>query len=178
LPIGRDEISLADLVTQNRFGSCGVLARNDCFQAVGHFDESLRSAEDRDMWIRIAARYRVVRLRASLWWYRMTPGSMSRNPERMEQFTHKVLEKAFDMPALAGRWQLRRKAKGIVNLEACFVYRESGQYGKALKRIVRSYLWWPFSYSAAECDKTNRVRVLASTLRSIVSGTSGSRSDG
>ncbi len=169
-PIPSCEITLDDLVVRSRFGPGGVLARRECFDVVGFFDETLRSVEDRDMWIRIASRFKVVRLDASLWWYRTTPGSMSRNPERMEHFERVVLERAFRMPELAGRWALRRKSLGLAASSSCFMFNETGRPSAALKRIVQSFYWWPVPFRNTDVrSKLVRPRLLMRTLtRSIL----------
>jgi len=45
-----------DLLKRNMIAGSGsaVLARRDCFERVGNFDENLRGAEDWDMWLRLA----------------------------------------------------------------------------------------------------------------------------
>ena len=48
--IGAHAVSFEELVIGSRFGACGVVARKWCFERVGFFDETLRSAEDLDMW--------------------------------------------------------------------------------------------------------------------------------
>src|SRR5262245_42426048 len=70
--------TLKQLLLRSRFGPSGVLVRKECFDAVGLFDTSLRSAEDRDMWIRIAGKFQVVKLEAPLKWYRQHDGNMSK----------------------------------------------------------------------------------------------------
>jgi glycosyltransferase involved in cell wall biosynthesis len=172
-PIPVDHVRLEDLVLRSRFGTCGVLVRAECFAAVGVFDESLGSAEDLDMWMRIAGQYRVVRLRAPLWWYRPTPGSLSRHPDqchRMRHFLQIALDKAFRMPQLAGRFSLRRKAMGMADLASCLVYREAGHLWTALGRLMRSFGWWPFWYRRIDTRGTLvRPRVLIATLRQAFS---------
>src|SRR5262249_50436301 len=84
-------ISLEELVLHSRFNACSAIARKSCFVEVGFFDESLRSVEDRDMWIRIAARYPVAKLDLPLTWIRMHADSMSHVARVMEQYELQVL---------------------------------------------------------------------------------------
>ena len=172
-PLSCDSVTLDELVLNSRFGSCGVLVRRECFDAVGSFDVALKTAEDRDMWNRIAARFRVVRVRAALWWYRTTPGSLSRDPRQvvqMEESQRLMLDKAFRMPELAGRWGLRRKALGLADLASCFVYNEAGLPYNALKRILRSFMYWPFPFRKPEVHESLvRPRLLIGALRRLVS---------
>ena len=170
-PAPRIDLSLDDIVIRSRFAPSSAVARRECFAAVGEFDTDLRSVEDRDMWLRIAARFPVAAVEAPLTWYRITPGSMSRNPERMEMFEHLVIDRAFGMPELAGRRWLRRKAKGLADLASCLVYREAGRPWTALGRLLRSFAWWPFWYPQSDLPGTLvRPRVLAVTLRRALAG--------
>jgi glycosyltransferase involved in cell wall biosynthesis len=61
-------VTLRDILVRSRFGPSSVLARRACFDAVGLFDPDLRSAEDRDMWLRIAARFPTVKVESPLWY--------------------------------------------------------------------------------------------------------------
>ena len=167
-PVLEFSISLEGLVLRSRFGPSGVLMRKSCFDNVGFFNEELRSVEDRDMWIRVAARYEVVKLQASLWWYRLTPGSMSRNPERMEHFERVVLDKAFRMPELAGRWRLRRKAMGLASLASSWTFLDAKRPGMAIRRLIRSFVWWPLPFRKPETrERMVRFRLLASAIRRL-----------
>lgn len=49
----------AELLRSTGFGASAALVRRECFAAVGGFDEALAGAQDRDMWLRIAKRYRL-----------------------------------------------------------------------------------------------------------------------
>lgn len=48
-----------ELITNNFIPTTTVVAKRECFDRVGLFDESLRSVEDRDMWLRIAQEYKI-----------------------------------------------------------------------------------------------------------------------
>ena len=55
------EIPLKDaflkMVQENFISTPTVILKRECFEKIGLFDENLRSVEDRDLWIRIAASY-------------------------------------------------------------------------------------------------------------------------
>ncbi len=61
----------------NRMGA-GLIARRRELLAVGSYDETLATAEDLDILLRLAARKPLLQLRASLYEYRMRPDSLSR----------------------------------------------------------------------------------------------------
>ncbi len=138
-----EEVSLDQVVVKSRFSPSSVMFRRECLTTVGRFDPKLKSVEDRDMWIRIAARHRMATIHLPLTWYRLTPGSMSQNAVRMEHFEQVVLDKAFAMPELRGRWILRKKAYGLAACSAAYMYLASGEPKSAWRCMLLSFLRWP-----------------------------------
>jgi glycosyltransferase involved in cell wall biosynthesis len=65
---------------------------------VGFFDETMRATEDRDLWLRIALRYAVRFVPKVLAYYRISPNSMSADPERMLQAQLQFIEKHYGEP--------------------------------------------------------------------------------
>jgi glycosyltransferase involved in cell wall biosynthesis len=75
-------------------GSCSaVLARRELVIAAGAFDESLRGAEDPDLWIRLAAITNYACLDEPLVVILRRPGSVSRNLEAMRESTIRMMQK-------------------------------------------------------------------------------------
>ncbi len=70
-----------------------VMVRRECFKKAGIFDESLRIVEDRDMWLRIAAYYKIGRLPLVLCKRRLHVSNISKNQELYISSQIKVLEK-------------------------------------------------------------------------------------
>ncbi len=83
------------LLEKNVIACPSVMARRQCFEKVGVFDCTLRSLEDWEMWIRIAACYPFAVIQEPLAYYRQVPGSMSKNCQVMEQSFKTVIEKTF-----------------------------------------------------------------------------------
>lgn len=156
-------VTMRELLVRSRFGSCGVLVRRECFDDLGYFDTSLRSAEDRDMWIRIASRYRVVKLDLPLWYYRPHGGSMSTAAARMEENEFRVLRRALDtQPAVRGCLLFRSKVCSYTLKSAAYRYDVAGDRCKAITRVLRSLLLWPFPYRADErITRFERPKMLA-----------------
>jgi hypothetical protein len=151
LPLKASPVSIEEIVISPPFSSCGVLIRKECFETVGYFDTSLRSCEDRDMWIRIASRYPVVRLQLPLWWYRQHSGSMITIPDLMEAMELRVLRNSFGrIDVLRHRVLLRRKALSRALFSSAVRYTTSRKQLCALTRITRSLLMWPLPYRRKE----------------------------
>ncbi|MBT9317524.1 glycosyltransferase [Leptothoe spongobia] len=86
-----------------------ALFRKSVFAAVGQFDESLKAAEDWDMFLRIAVDHTFVVVPKVQVLYRLSPQSMSAHLERQESESRRVLTQAFARkPGLS--WQTKRKS--------------------------------------------------------------------
>ena len=71
-----------------------VSMRRDWFERVGGFDETLRNAQDFDLWLRmLSAGARAEFIAKPLAWYRDRPGSLSDNDVRLSEYTIRVYEK-------------------------------------------------------------------------------------
>lgn len=70
-----------------------VLIRQEVFESCGLFDTKLRSAEDYDMWLRIAKTYRIVGIDAALVRIRQHGANMSSNVLRMLENEIAVIDK-------------------------------------------------------------------------------------
>lgn len=158
-------VSLEMLVLRVRFAPSSALIDRQVLEEVGPFDTELRSAEDRDMWIRIAAKHPVRTVVAPLLWYRLHNASMSRNATRMEENELRVLYKSFrELEPLRGQWLLRRKALALANFAAAWRYDQAGQRGRALARSFRSLFLWPLPYREEEIPIPNaRIKLAART---------------
>lgn len=86
----------SSLLTHN-IVECGsvALVRRECFEKVGLFDESLRSIEDLDMWLRLAKHYPFRAIAKPLVYYRQHTSSLSKNLPVMESCYKRVLERTF-----------------------------------------------------------------------------------
>jgi glycosyltransferase involved in cell wall biosynthesis len=69
--------------------------RRKCLDEVGLFDETMRATEDRDLWLRIALKYEVAFVPKVLAYYRISPQSMSADPERMLRAQRVFIRKHF-----------------------------------------------------------------------------------
>ncbi|MGQ0634359.1 MAG: glycosyltransferase [Planctomycetaceae bacterium] len=170
--ISAADVPLASLLTYHPICPSAVVMRHDALDAAGPFDTSLRSVEDRDMWIRIALAGRVGCLNTPLVWIRDHAGSMSSaaNAERMEMFDRLVLRRAFDREELKRQGKLRRQVLSIADWRAAVGYREAGAYGRAWGRTLSSLWLWPLAYTLPmTCtQKLFRLRFLACLLQAPV----------
>ncbi len=155
-------IELEDIAIRTRFGPGGVVVRKECFDKVGLFDTDLRSIEDRDMWIRIACHYSVVKLKLPLWWHRTHSASMCYVVERTIAFERKVLQRAFaEHPLLRRNWLVRLEAFSYYHRSSACTYDTAGMHVRALAQILWSIAVWPLPFSKRHCPTPlERPRIL------------------
>jgi glycosyltransferase involved in cell wall biosynthesis len=132
--------ALEQLLAGCRINTSTVVATQTCLTAVGLFDETLRCAQDYDLWLRVATRgYRIAYLPAPLTEYRIHGEAVSGNAALVNTSTEHVLERLFDSGALPHRFQRHRSyylARSYLN-SACF-YLEAAEGGAAAAAITRA----------------------------------------
>ena len=156
-------VSFADVFLKTRFGPSSVIASKQVFCTVGNFSTELRSAEDRDMWIRVASQYQMARIDLPLWFYRIHGNSMSKNAAQMEINIRRMLKNAIlTLPCLQAKpaRSLVNKAWAFCDQECAIMYREAGQYKKCAARLVRSLLRHPLPLPEEESYKRVKMLVL------------------
>jgi len=137
-------VPLEDFVDANPVPTSTVLARRTVLEAVGGFDEQFRGPEDIDLWMRVAAAGKIVKINLPLALYREQPGSLSMNAERFLPEILRVYDKAF---AAGGalypfrRWKRRAVAGRYVS--AAWTLLMCGQRARAMGWLLRSWLLWP-----------------------------------
>jgi glycosyltransferase involved in cell wall biosynthesis len=98
------EVTVKDILLRTRFSPTGAFARKTAFDSCGDFDTTLRSTEDRDMWIRIAAKQRVYFQGEVLVHIRKHGNNMSNNAVQQSSNMVVVLKKAQRSGAVP-QWQ-------------------------------------------------------------------------
>ncbi|MEP0885306.1 glycosyltransferase family 2 protein [Trichocoleus sp. ST-U3] len=137
-PIGRTFASNAEgdvwqqlLETDVISSGSSAMVRSCCFETVGVFDRSLTSAEDLDMWLRIATHYPFAVVKEPLTLYRQHSNSMSKNRQKMIQNLRTVIEKTFQSVPLELLY-LRNRAYASINLGLAWLSIDEGDYKKAI----------------------------------------------
>jgi glycosyltransferase involved in cell wall biosynthesis len=140
-------VRIEELVIAARFAPSSSLIRKDCFDAVGLFRSNISGAADRDMWIRLAARFDIILLGIPLMYYRNHGSNMSTAAAHMDEVDRRMLRAVFaEIPALRKRPLLRRKAFSYAASMSSFLYTAAGNQRAALALIVESLVLWPFAY--------------------------------
>ena len=119
-----------------------AMVRRDCFEAVGVFDRTLTSAEDLDMWLRIAVQYPFAVVKEPLTLYRQYSSSMSKNRQRMFQNLQTVIEKAFKA-APKEMLYLRNRAYASITLNQAWWSVDEGDRKTAKFWRQQAYSYYP-----------------------------------
>lgn len=96
------------------------LIQRQVLLSIGDFDESLRAAEDWDMWIRLSAKYEFVDVPWHQVLYRRSPQSMSSQIIRQEQETLKVINHAFVKVPINLQYL---KKPSLINAYICLIFK-------------------------------------------------------
>jgi glycosyltransferase involved in cell wall biosynthesis len=118
-----------------------ITFRRSCIQKVGLFDETMRSTEDRDLWLRIALHYEVAFIPKVLAYYRVSRDSMSANSQRMLEAQLQFIRKHYGS---AGCGILERQISvARAHKQRAEALRRQGKAGAALKSALQSLLIYP-----------------------------------
>jgi glycosyltransferase involved in cell wall biosynthesis len=142
-------VEFRDLVFTNFVPASGTLVRASCHREVGYYDPRLRHAGDWDLWLRLAARFRVGYVAEATYGWRLHEGNMHASAISPDQADHDnvlTLNKAFDaLPASAPDEvrALRRPALLLVAVRAIDQERRWGRIGAAWKTGWRAIKFHP-----------------------------------
>lgn len=144
-------LGVRDFLISNPMGPSSALIKRDCFDCVGLFDETLRSVEDRDMWLRIATRWRCLHVDSPCWWYRHHAEQMSNNAQRMHDNYLRVLDKFFvDNPQYQAFYSI---AYACFCADASWSFYRSGHRLRAQRLILNSLLHSPRTIPGSSLTK-------------------------
>ncbi|MBN1200761.1 MAG: glycosyltransferase [Anaerolineae bacterium] len=156
----------------NFIPQCTPLIRRQAVLDAGGFCETIRSAHDWDLWLRLAAQHRFAFINEALARYRVLPHAMHTDPVRMSEARLRVIQRARDYP---GRERCM-DAAAYDRLEAnrhhrlAMAYWQTGQRTKARQAfraairldpshaaIRRLYAWLTILFPARSADLIGRI---------------------
>jgi glycosyltransferase involved in cell wall biosynthesis len=165
-PSATVELDTRSFALKNRFQPSAVLVRRGPLRAVGGFDESLTSSEDRDAWLRLSAHGRALLIPERLLLYRVHTTSMSRNAARMCVNMRRVLGKARAAAALP-RWSpFWLKAHSFLWFQVAWMHYEGHSRVRAVGCVLLSLGLCPWIAGSEELGEPPffRLRALARFL--------------
>ncbi len=157
-------LGVRDFLTGTPIFPSGTVVHRRCIDAVGGFDENLRYVEDRDLWLRLAARFRVAQVDSPVSYYREHGSQLSKNAERMRSSFERVLAKFFaEHPQYAA---LERPAHAFMHMDAALAFLHDGDRRRAIDALLRSlrlHAWEPEG-SSRNLSSMRRLKLLARML--------------
>jgi len=158
------EIPVADIVMKTRFMPSSVLVRRAVFAECGLFDSSLRSSEDRDMWIRIGARHRIFLQGRITVRIRKHSTNMSKQADRMRASMSIVIRRAYATETVPrGHYTFWLKAWALFFFQNAWMLYDAGRRIEAVKDALLALCIWPLPFHAAKLNEPAffRLRALA-----------------
>lgn len=140
------EYLVAELLKRNVLagGASTLLVRRDAFLAVGGFDEALRAAEDRELLLRLANRFRMAYLATPLARRRRGPVEFGADPARMFAGGQRILERHARLVAdRPGGWRILREARARLWQRAGLQHLQRGDTPAAMHAFGRAMREWP-----------------------------------
>ena len=163
--------SAGDIVLQSRFMPSTVVARRTAYAACGGFDTTLRSSEDRDMWIRIGSRFKIYHCGTPLVLIRKHPTNMSKHADRMRLNMRRVIAKAY-AARVVSLWNLPfwLRVFAIFYFQNAWMQFDEGRFWKAVRDGAASLLLWPWFPDHRDLNEPLlfRIRGFAQFLRSAL----------
>lgn len=135
---------LGQLLQGNFISNNTVLVKRYCFEEMGGFDEGLRVAEDYDLWLRFATRYRFLYHPEEVACYCISGDRLSRDEYRVLMTNFHILYRFFE--AFPNSCSTKERRLAWAN-----IYRWSAQIAaknnrnKALKDMLRSLSYYPWN---------------------------------
>ncbi len=147
---GKSGWVLKDLFRANFIRTSSVIIRRDCFDGVGLFDESLKEAEDYDLWMRVAAEYPVGFVNESLTVYLDNPNGVSIDSLVGRLYRLRALEKDYLKKKVPEKLYKRRLAQNYNRVGRHYLKRGDRKKGlfylMKAQRLVPFYLKYTFYF--------------------------------
>jgi hypothetical protein len=145
-------LKLDDFIAGNPVATSTVLVRKSALESVRGFDASFMGPEDYDLWMRVAARFKMAQIDIPLAAYRSQSGSLSMDDRRFLPQVLRVLDKAFGPGGvLADRPRLRMVAEGNQYWNASWMAFNRGDRWVAIR-----YWGWAYGRQVLSGYKTPR----------------------
>jgi glycosyltransferase involved in cell wall biosynthesis len=138
-----------------------VLLRRDCLEQVGMFDESMRSHEDLELWLRLCRIWKVALVRKALTHRRQGTANLTSNTSLRTEYGIKFLLKTLSMPNITTTQRLTMvRQLGKAYFSRGYYYFTEGEMEKcreALRQSLYCSAWNPKAwtyYAASFCPGT------------------------
>ena len=143
-PMHGGDIFVALMRQSNFITTSSVMIRRQLFAELGGFCTGLQTAEDWDLWLRVAARHEIAFVPEPLVQYRLQPGTLSRAYARINDDRIAVISRALALPRSRELdWKTRRQIWAETYRTNGWDAGRSGSRVDALAEYARAALSWP-----------------------------------
>lgn len=146
------------LITNFLENGSNPLIRQEALE-IGGFDESLPAAEDKDMWLRLAADYEFVCVEKPQILYRTSSTSMSTNLKRQETASLKVIERGFSYPKAEKLQHLKKQS--LSHLYQYLTFKAIEAPPKQRQTLTAVYFLWNWIKNNPALMKNKRLMIIA-----------------
>lgn len=162
LSINPDTLAARDFILVNRMFPSAVVARRTALIECGGFDTTLRSSEDRDMWIRMTARHRAAYLHQIFAHIRRHGENMSKHASRMRENTLRTLEKAW-RSGVVSRLNIHfwLTARAFFEYQSAWTHFSAGRRLTAMRLLALSFALCPFIFRPSRVGQRHLFRLRA-----------------
>ena len=147
------------LVTNFLENGSNPLIRKKALEKIGGFDESLPAAEDKDMWLRLAANYKFICVEKPQILYRTSTTSMSTNLKRQELASLKVIERAFSYPKAEKLQHLKKQS--LSQLYQYLTFKAIEAPAQKRQTLTATYFLWNWLKNNPTVLKNKRLTIVA-----------------
>ncbi|AJE03474.1 glycosyltransferase family 2 protein [Geobacter pickeringii] len=140
-------VILSELLRTNFITNNTVLVRKKCFEEMGGFDERLRYAEDYDLWLRFATRYRFLYHPREVTWYCYEGDRLSAQEENVLDANYRILTQFFRRFPTAVTERARKQAWSRFYLWRSETSWSRGKHPQ-LAGVIKSIFYDPVNHRA------------------------------
>ncbi|MFQ5848746.1 MAG: glycosyltransferase [Candidatus Methylomirabilales bacterium] len=154
------------LLRQSFINTSAVVAKRECLEKVGCFDENLPTAEDYDMWLRLTSAFPVAFLNVALARRRKHAESLSGNRVLLKESALRAVESLYHRTKIPRSVYQRLRSDLYISMGRAYMKLGDHQRGKACFRQAvaltpyrlrpRRYLW--FAFLTGRGDESESVR--------------------
>lgn len=154
--------ALKKILQQNTIVTSSVMIRKSCLEKVGVFDINLRSSEDWDLWVRIAAIYPLAVIKEPLGYYRLHHNNMTKNWRMLEQDLQ-IIEKIFQgVPDEL--LHLKNRSYGNANIYLAWKALQNGHHQQATYFYKQAIAHYPRLRYSPQCIRLSLAIVIIQWL--------------
>jgi glycosyltransferase involved in cell wall biosynthesis len=125
-----DQLIFSNFITNNT-----VLVARHCFQKLGSFDESLRIAEDYDLWLRFATRHKFLHHPERVTYYCVEGERLSAHEEQNIEVNFQILSKFFqEHPNQVSSWKQKQAMSNLLT------WRIESRWNRGIRPSVQEIL--------------------------------------